>query len=105
MLPYSLTLPFATWCEANKLAINVSNTNYMLFENRGRKVSTYETVLSLVNTTSFIGLNIDVKLNWGKHINDVCNVLKKDGNSLWNKTYCIEKYIGYVIQYLHFTVY
>ena len=78
-------LDVVTWCEANKLTINVSKTNYMLFKNRGRQVSTSEkleikgTVLNLVDTVSFIGLNIDEKLNWEKHINNVCNVSKKAG--------------------------
>ena len=61
----------------------------MLFKNRGRKVSTSEkweingTVLSLDNTTSFIRLSIDEKLNWGKHINDVCNVVRKKSGILY----------------------
>ena len=78
-----------TWCEANKLTINVSKTNYMLFKNRGRHVSTSEnleikgTVLNLVNKVSFIGLNIDEKLNWEKHINNVCNVVSMKAGILY----------------------
>ena len=47
----------------------------MLFRNKGRIVITQGqlqingTILSfIVDAMSFIGLNIDEKLNWGKHI-------------------------------------
>ena len=65
----------ATWCKANKLTINESKTKYMLFRNKGRYVITQGqlqingTILSLVDATTFIGRNIDEKLNWEKHIN------------------------------------
>ena len=45
----------------------------MLFRNKGRYVTTQRqlqingTILSLVDATTFIGLNIDEKLNWEKH--------------------------------------
>ena len=45
----------------------------MLFRNKGRIVITQGqlqingTIFSLVDAMSFIGLNIDEKLNWGKH--------------------------------------
>ena len=48
----------------------------MLFRNKGRYVTTQGqlqingTILSLVDATSFIGLKIDEKVNWEKHIND-----------------------------------
>ena len=58
----------ATWCKANKLTINESKTKYMLFRNKGRHVTTQGqlqingTILSLVDATIFIGLNIDENL-------------------------------------------
>ena len=73
----------ATWCKANKLTINESKTKYMLFRNKGRYVTTQGqlqingTILSLVDATIFIGLNIDEKLNWEKHINYVSNIISK----------------------------
>ena len=88
-----------TWCEANKLTINVSKTNYMLFKNRGRHVSTSEnleikgTVLNLVNKVSFIGLNIDEKLNWEKHINNVCNVVSKKAGILYRIRHFVSRNI------------
>ena len=55
----------------------------MLFRNKGRYVTTQGqlqingTILSLVDATIFIGLNIDEKLNWEKHINYVSNIISK----------------------------
>ena len=88
-----------TWCEANKLTINVSKTNYMLFKNRGKNILTSEQleikgkVLNLVDTVSFIGLNIDEKLNWEKHINNVCNVASKKAGILYRIRHYVSKKI------------
>ena len=71
------------WCNSNKLTINVDKTKYVLFKSRRRKYEISgqliinESVLESVESTSFLGICIDEKLAWKKHINSVCNVLSK----------------------------
>jgi hypothetical protein len=63
------------WYRANKLSVNPSKTNYMLF-NKSKKIiddHNYELYLNddkikSVNSTKFLGLVIDNKLEWKEHI-------------------------------------
>ena len=61
------------WFKANKLSLNVSKTNYVLFDRgkskytKGKIVVGGETVES-VNCFKFLGILIDEELSWQKHI-------------------------------------
>ena len=71
------------WCNANRLTINVGKTKYILFRGRRKKFELFgnllvnESILESVESTSFLGINIDEHLTWKKHINCVCSVLSK----------------------------
>lgn len=63
------------WINTNKLVLNVSKTNYMIFCTRGKSVATNLNVcinrekLKKVEYTKFLGVFIDDKLSWKQHIN------------------------------------
>ena len=63
-----------SWFKVNKLSLNVSKSNYMLFGNK--KSDNYNVQLSGINlekvvVTKFLGVLIDYQLNWNKHIQNV----------------------------------
>ena len=68
-------LNLTDWFKANKLSLNVSKTNYVLFN---RRKSKYEgkimiggEIIERVNCFKFLGIFIDEELSWHKHI-DQC---------------------------------
>lgn len=72
----------ARWVKCNKLKLNVSKTNYMLFQNRSIKndmppLSLENEIIKRVQYTKFLGVYIDENLNWSHHINSVCLKLSK----------------------------
>lgn len=64
------------WLDSNKLTINLSKTHYMIFHRSRIKQSNDATINVLlnntpimkVNSTKFLGVIIDNKLNWTEHI-------------------------------------
>ena len=70
------------WFYANKLSLNVTKTNYMLFTRTLKPIGN-DMVLGMANieiarTSSFkfLGLHIDDRLTWKDHITIVCSKLK-----------------------------
>ena len=62
------------WFKANKLSLNANKTFYMLFhKNKNSTVATFDlfiedTKLQKTDSVKFLGLNIDMHLNWQQHI-------------------------------------
>ncbi len=66
------------WFRANKLSLNTSKTNYILFSKSNNVAPGIDLFISdqkieRVNYTKFLGIYIDEKLKWDKHINKVRN--------------------------------
>lgn len=67
------------WFKANKLSLNITKTNYMLFtkndkdykRNMNLRLSNED--ITRVNSTKFLGMIIDDKLNWQSHIEHTKN--------------------------------
>ena len=63
-----------SWFAANKLCLNVSNTNYMIFGNK--KIDNNINICVVINgisidrvyNTKCLGVMIDDKLNWKEHV-------------------------------------
>lgn len=82
------------WIKCNKLKLNVSKTNYILFQNRSIKnilppLQLEGTTLNQVHHAKFLGVRIDENLNWKLHIDDislrvskVCGILYKIRHTL-----------------------
>ena len=74
----------SNWFRANKLSLNTKKTNFILFgskqiPNTGDKfsVSIDGYVLQQVEFTKFLGIFIDEKLNWKKHIEHIAIKISK----------------------------
>ena len=68
----------AKWFRANKLSLNVEKTNYILFG--GKHLPNINFTLLIdgskieqVDSTKFLGIIIDAKLNWKKHTNYIAS--------------------------------
>ena len=63
------------WFRANKLSLNVSKTNYMLFSSKTpshyNDITIDNNAIAQVHTTKFLGITIDDKLTWNQHINNI----------------------------------
>ena len=63
------------WFSLNKLSLNVSKTNFMVFSNRNIvcnvNITINNCVIERVHSTKFLGVIIDEKLNWKEHIQKV----------------------------------
>ena len=63
------------WFRANRLSLNISKTNYMLFTNQKHQPDTNinlqlsDSNIQRTNCAKFLGLYIDEKLKWDEHIN------------------------------------
>ena len=65
------------WLHSNKLSLNVSKTQYMIFgskkntTNMHKSVTINNIVLNKVETIKFLGVIIDSKLTWSNHISSI----------------------------------
>ena len=66
-----------SWLNANKLTLNIDNTQIMIFRISNRKhiISTKleinDKVIKYVSSVTFLGVTTDNKLNWAEYINQV----------------------------------
>ena len=71
------------WLQVNKLSLNVDKTQYMVFNLGKKKLETTDPVhingnkLKKVDTSKFLGVIIDYKLNWLPHIQYIKNKISK----------------------------
>ena len=89
----------SNWCNANKLTINLSKTNYMIMSG-SRKVIQVKGLLKMSNTTlnevavaSFVGLNIDKHLTWKPHIEIVNKSIRKKIGIIYRLRSCVPQKI------------
>ena len=70
------------WIKANKLSLNLSKTNYMLFSNTINNlpgpITINNTDINKVQSMKFLGVHIDCKLSWKNHINQMCKVISRN---------------------------
>ena len=102
------------WFALNKLSLNVTKTNFMVFGKKyaGRdcRVTINEFKIDRVFVTKFLGVQIDAELTWKSHITDVKNkvykslaILKKVKNSL-NTDAMVKLYCAVVQSHLNYCV-
>jgi hypothetical protein len=70
------------WFKANKLSLNIAKTNYFLFRNKGKPLSSLTiringTLISQVNQKKFLGFYIDEALTWTNHITHISSKISK----------------------------
>ena len=88
---------FFSWCCANRLSINISKTNLMLFSNTLgpsdiADVFMNKIKIEYVSSTRFLGVIIDDKLKFNIHINEISKKISKNTGVL----YKLQQYVPQV---------
>ena len=69
------------WFSINKLSLNVKKTDFMVFGNKHinetLKIRINNEDIVKVSETKFLGIYIDFRLNWKKHIQNISNKVSK----------------------------
>ena len=73
---------FEEWNIANRLSLNISKTNAMLFSNRNNTIEDHRIYyggqnIGFVESVVFLGLRLDGKLKFDAHITHVCSKIAK----------------------------
>lgn len=73
------------WFKANKLSLNITKTNYILFRSPNKTIPTITNEIIIDNTpvprvdsAKFLGVHIDQNLKWNTHINETSKKLAKN---------------------------
>ena len=71
------------WFSANKLVVNTTKTNFMVFSYRNIDCDDFDVKLNdsfitQVASVKFLGAIIDNKLSWKDHVDSVCNKISKN---------------------------
>ena len=72
----------SVWLKVNKLSLNVKKTHFLIFSNKREKFDTVEItiddkVINQEHSTKFLGVFIDDKLNWKRHIEHISKKLSR----------------------------
>ena len=66
-----------SWLATNKLTLNVKKTHFVIFRNPGKTIAVTkslfinDTPISQEPYTKFLGVWLDEKLNWSKHLKEI----------------------------------
>ena len=72
----------STWLKVNKLSLNIKKTHFIVFTSKKNKVGPLSIKIDgqqieEVSCTKFLGVYIDSKLNWKKHIEYISGKVSK----------------------------
>ena len=104
------------WFKTNKLSLNISKTNYILFHTKHRKSKIPEELPDLFmdddiklerkKVTKFLGVLVDENLSWENHIASINTKVSKNigilykSRSILNKTLLKQLYFSFIHCYL-----
>ena len=90
----------STWLATNKLVLNISKTNYIMFTSKGKSYNKNVNNIQIdgnniqkVNKTKFLGIVIEEHLNWAMHITHLCNIIARKLGILQKLRYFIPAYV------------
>ena len=72
------------WLEANRLALNISKTNYVIFHSHSKKVSEFIRIklgrktINRVNYIKYLGILVDSTLSWKPHVTELAKKLSRN---------------------------
>lgn len=103
------------WLTSNNLKINLQKTNLMIFRNRVNSLNYFDINYSQhkikhVDTTKFLGLDIDCNLNWKKHAEGLCLKVSQYSYALYmlakvaSTSTVVTAYHGYVASTLRYGI-
>ena len=92
---------FAKWFAVNKLTLNLSKTNYMIFRNRPPDIENNlffnNQQITRVHVTKFLGVYIVESLNWKYQINKVRLKLSKVAAVIYKANCLIDRNGMYIL--------
>ena len=81
------------WFRANKLTLNLSKTQFLLFKThtnvKSFKIEIHDIIIYPSNSCKFLGVILDEKLDWTPHINDRILKIKRNKNMLQTSVNCL----------------
>ena len=93
----------ADWFHANKLTLNIKKTVCMLFTckntSKSLNIEIDSVKVPLVNHTKFLGLWLDLKLQWNIHTNNLLVKLKRNFNMLKEGQSFLDKHTLEILYY------
>ena len=98
------------WFRVNKLSLNVSKTNFMVFGNKKNeecKIYINDIEIEEVSSTKFLGVIIDNKLNWQRQIQNVQRKVSKSVSILYRVKNLLDTnallmiYNSLILPYIH----
>ena len=72
------------WLEANRLALNISKTNYVIFHQPSIKINEFIKIklgwkaINQVNCIKYLGIFIDSTLSWKPHVTELSKKLARN---------------------------
>ena len=87
----------ACWMKANKLSVNISKTNYVIFKSRNKKFHINTPLIFDGNpitqrkAVKFLGIEIDENLTWKTHISNVCKKISKSVGIIFRSRFYLSK--------------
>ena len=97
------------WFAVNKLSLNLSKTNFMLFTNSRRdqniSISINNCEIDMVYKTKFLGVMIDSKLNWKDHVAMVKSKLSKSIAIMRKAIHLLDRRSGMILYFSLFLPY
>ena len=96
------------WFQVNKLSLNISKTNYMLFSNKMiesvPKISINNEDIEHVYSSKFLGVQVDCKFSWKCHVQYIRSKLAKNAGVLRKLKYLLDKEVLFTVQFVNITL-
>ena len=104
------------WLATNKLTLNVSKTHFVIFRNPGKSVTVTKTLyingtpIKQEPYTKFLGVYLDEKLNWSKHIQEISTKIARGIGVLTRARRYLDQtimktlYYSFVYPYFHYNI-
>jgi hypothetical protein len=103
-----------TWLNTNKLSLNISKTQYIIFKTKIKKIDSYDdikidgNVIDRVESAKFVGLILDSELKWHSHVQHVKKKIAKGigvickARKVFNRQTLLLLYNSFVLPYLSY---
>ena len=89
------------WFAVNKLSLNVSKTNYIIFYSKNVPNETRVTIngkeIDRVYDIKFLGVHVDCKLNWKKHVEYIQTKISKNVYIIYTLKYILDKAVLFTL--------
>ena len=95
----------AEWMKCNRLALNISKTNFILFHSsklkpsQSLRIKIDGTLIKQVDSTKYLGITFDSNLTWKSHINELCLKLSKTLGILSKVRHFVDNHILVMLYY------